>query len=183
VCDLVTSWPVRSAVLHAGSGVGTQPTATSHSPLTDGAWHNVTCTRTPQIVTMFVDGDWRDTTQQPDRKHQQRTARHRREGVLQPCRRRLRGGLSPGSEPSAVSPVPPPRRPAAAGPLRCPYIFAAPTVDGAAAFGPIEIDGWARNLEPEPQHAPAVRRNPAGCRITASRFRAGRLLAAPAGRA
>jgi len=42
------------------SGDGAQSTATSRSTLTDGTWHNVTCTRTAQSVTMFVDGDWRD---------------------------------------------------------------------------------------------------------------------------
>jgi hypothetical protein len=47
------------------SGDGTQSTATSRTPLTDGAWHNVTCTRTPQSVTMFVDGDWRDQRNNP----------------------------------------------------------------------------------------------------------------------
>jgi hypothetical protein len=47
------------------SGDGAQATATSRTVLTDGARHKVTCTRTSQSVTMFVDGLWRDQRNNP----------------------------------------------------------------------------------------------------------------------
>lgn len=47
------------------SGDGAQATATSRTVLTDGAWHEITCTRTSQSVTMYVDGLWRDQRNKP----------------------------------------------------------------------------------------------------------------------
>jgi hypothetical protein len=40
---------------------GIQSAASSRTPLNDGAWHRIRCTRTTNSVVLYVDGQWRDT--------------------------------------------------------------------------------------------------------------------------
>ncbi|MFL6182156.1 MAG: LamG domain-containing protein [Actinomycetes bacterium] len=44
---------------------GGQSTASSGTPINDGAWHTIKCVRTPTSVTMYIDGVWRDTRSNP----------------------------------------------------------------------------------------------------------------------